>query len=528
MQHDRAGDFYTPLPWVGKAHEYIKKHNMLTGDIQTWDPCAGQGNLLFPPQYTLPHMILSTIQDDDINVLKALSLPEDTQIFQCDFLNTLDYPPEIKHRLLHHKNWLFIMNPPFIVGNDLGASFGSGSVKTGVSDNLIKDEMKELKLHQACQNTSTQFMFRILQIVKEYDLNAIVGTFSNASFLTGMNYANFREVWEEVFGFQGGFCFPSTEFDGLKKKWPVVFTVWKTGAPPGPVRVDVYEGINNMTGKKAFVPAEQPLSKWVDRPSKTIIRPPVSSALTIHAAKGRSDKMAKDAIGHLAWNANNVRDAHLAAILSGPSHSGHGWSITKYNFSQSMVAFAAAKLVKEDWLNNRDEFNVPDNYHDDYEEFYYDSVIYALFHSSNQTVSLGDVAYNGKVYDIRNEFFWIPGDHFATFDIPDDVRSDMWIPRDTFVSKWVHCNYNALSQEAQRVVSAATEIVKVSAPYRLDKNVDMKYQLDRWDAGWYQIHQGLTKVKSAEFVEELNEFYRNYRLLETNMERIHKRLGILP
>jgi len=530
MLHSKAGNFYTPLPWVAKAHEYIKKHTSLTGNVQVWDPCAGMGNLLLPPKYILPNMILSTLEEDDVKHLWSLDFPSETPIFKYDFLNGIDteLPQEVQQRLREKKTWLFIMNPPFITGNDLAASFGTGSVKTGVSDNFVKEAMKDLKLHQACQNTSAQFMFRILQLVQDYELDATVATFSNASFLTGVNYSRFREIWEEVFGFQDGFCFPSIEFEGLKKKWPVLFTVWKTGAPSVPVEVDIFETSLTTSGKKFFGPANNPLSKWIARPSRSIVRPPMSSAMTIHHSKSRSNKMADGAIGHLAWNANNVRDAHLAAILSGPTNSGHGWSITKYNFSQSMVALACAKLVQEDWLNNRDEFNVPDNMHEKYEEFYYDSVIYSLFHNANQTVSLGDISYLGKTYDITNEFFWIPGRYFASFDLPDEIKKQMESPRDTFVSKWINCNIKAFSVQAKKVIDSANRLVELSASHRLDKTIDSKYQLDRWDAGWYQIRYGLLNPNSSKFHSGLYDFDVAFKKLETNLRSTYKLLKILP
>ena len=118
--------------------------------------------------------------------------------------------------------------------------------------------------------------------------------------------------------------------------------------------------------------------------------------------------MGRRLTGVLQLVANDVQNsAQKVALPSGPSSDGNGWSITSDNIGASLVCFAARKLIKATWLNNRDEFEQPDTASDEYMQFAADAAVWALFHGLNQTSSLGKVTYENATYDVPNHFFWI-------------------------------------------------------------------------------------------------------------------------
>lgn len=50
---------------------------------------------------------------------------------------------------------------------------------------------------------------------------------------------------------------------------------------------------------------------------------------------------------------------------------------------------------------------VPNTEHPDYAQWQSDCIVYSLFNSKSQQSSLRSVYYNGKDWDIYNEFFWL-------------------------------------------------------------------------------------------------------------------------
>ena len=58
-------------------------------------------------------------------------------------------------------------------------------------------------------------------------------------------------------------------------------------------------------------------------------------------------------------------------------------------------------------MQNNDEYLVPNESNEHYNEFVNDSIIYSLFQSKSNQSSLRNIDYKGKKYDIKNEFFWL-------------------------------------------------------------------------------------------------------------------------
>src|SRR5690606_4922157 len=100
-------------------------------------------------------------------------------------------------------------------------------------------------------------------------------------------------------------------------------------------------------------------------------------------------------------------NAIRVALFSSAFSDGHGVGIVKGNFKHSIMAFAARKLVVVNWLNNKDEYFAPNENHPEFDQFYYDSIVYSLFNNSSQQSSLRQIDYKGKKWDIKNEFFWM-------------------------------------------------------------------------------------------------------------------------
>jgi len=536
-----TGEFFTPLPYAALAHEYLTKsipdryegngvHHSMYDDFNWWDPACGTGNLTLDCPPTMQgKLFMSTLNKEDVDVILNAGQNPNATVFQYDFLNQGDdeLPEDLQEALKDGKPWVFILNPPYAGGTGLGMH------KKDCSDTLIVEQMQALKLAHACQNPMTQFVFRIQQLSEQYNLETSIGLFSKALLWTGTGLGAFRQLFRQRFTPTGGFCFHCSEFQGTSGSWPIVYTIWKTEVTKDEVVIDILDGPDTITGAKTFSPAGEPLSKWVDRPKATIVRPPMNGALgTVEREQVSLDKTALDSIAYLRWQGSDVQHStSLCFILSEPYQGGHGWSTTPENFFDSMVAYSARKLVKQTWLNDKDEFSVPNIEHQDYDQWALDAIVWSLFHGSNNTSSLGNITYKKENYDIPNHFFWMtPAEMMEINNLPRPIWQQCRTATTRFVSKWIQGK--TFSEDAAALLELGKDLVVSSAPHRMDALP--KFQLDRWDAGWYQIRMGLFGSKDVPFqqpiemVEKMEQFKVAHKELGNRLRPMIYELGFLP
>lgn len=547
-----TGEFFTPLAYASLAHAYLARtiedrsagggaHHSMYDDFNWWDPACGTGNLTLDcPPSMKGALFMSTLNQEDVDVIKSSGQNPNAEVFAFDFLNLgdADLPDSLKAALKNGKPWIFLLNPPYARGTGGNGLKDEEKVRAGMADTAVGSRMAKAKLGAGCQNLMSQFAFRISEIVNGYGLVARIGLFSKGLLWTGSGLGPFRDMFYSTFDPLGGFCFHCSEFQGASGAWPVVFTTWGmfgTGAPTRNVEVDVLDGPDTVVGRKVFKPARNPLSKWVPRPKGTVLRPPMNGALGVADKQGvRKDTAPPDALGYLRQTANDVQNSGSGVfLLPSPDVNGYGWSITPGNFHDSMVCFAARKLVKPTWLNDRDEFSVPDTSHPAYARFALDAVVWSLFHGSNQTSSLGNAVYKGVAYDIPNHFFWMtPAEMMAVDGLPRPLWQQCRTAVPRFASGWLAEHAPALSPDAAELVSLAKGLVAASAPFR--PSALPKFQLDRWDAGWYQIRMGLyggTAVpfqQPPEMLDLMARFKQAHKSLGDRLRPMIYTLGMLP
>lgn len=290
------------------------------------------------------------------------------------------------------------------------------------------------------------------------------------------------------------------------------------------------------TGTKVFRQALNPLTNFVVRPKNTEPALPMVSWYPKLEGNVRLDKQALNSLGFLQYHSNDVcQSAQQVKLVSGVLSDGHGWSITPEIFHKSLICFGLRKLVKPNWLNNRDQFDIPPAHilqGTAWEDFSYDVVIYALFHNANYTSSLDPVVYKDNTFELRNNFFWMMPEEFRniqgmpTKTVQDALRSS--IP---YTAQWLEDNKKKFSSDAFRVLCLAKWLVIHSASKRI--NANPKYQLHRWDAGRYQIFHGLfgkdvTFKPTEQMQETMKEFKELYIALGDRLRPKLYQFGILP
>lgn len=505
------GEYYTPIPYTTIAHDYIAetlgdKNWWKTGKYRLWDMAAGTGNLeYYLPAEAYKYMYLSTMHDGDVRFLKrtfkgALCFQYDylnddiDSLFNEVFLSATKMPKQLENDLKNPDiTWIILINPPFATSQDKS---NASSGKAGVSDTVIRKKMhlKEFNLGETSRELFAQFLFRIHHEFKHK--KAYLCLFSKLKYINANNDQRLRD---KIFyyHFERGFMFDSRAFNGVTGKFPVgcliwnlamqenlneqniILDVWDRSTPPVKVAQKRIPSIERSTF----------LNKWVERPDATIEFPPFSSAINVNAdKKDIRDRIAKGFICSMCSKGNDVQNINYVALFSGPYGSAGAWSVTPDNFEHSMVIFAVKKSTKQYWYNDRDQFMQPNC--ELPQDFVNDCVVYSLFHSANQTVSLQHVKYKGKEYNIPNHLFPFLITEVKKWKCSDpDITSGISADSDRFAALWLQ--NKTLTQEAQQVIDAAREMYKEFYEKSALLNTN-KYNVGAWDAGLYQIKACLT------------------------------------
>ena len=273
-----------------------------------------------------------------------------------------------------------------------------------------------------------------------------------------------------------------------------------------------------------------PASDWVRleiKNLKTFDAPQFSSPQTINP--NGIGKITKDYIGYFFNNANNVAsNVQGVSIFSSAYSAAHGLSITHSNLFKVTCLFTARKLIKGDWTNWYDEYLTPNQEHEQFEQFKYDSLVYSLFESKSNQSSLRQVTYKDKLWDIKNEFFWMSVEEMKQL-ADDNGYDNLYNDARTSPNRHVYNLlfgeeriYDKLSPDAKLVLDKASELVRKSIQARQLMS-DNENHLDSWDAGYAQ----LKLVWKEYFSEDFKEFRQMYKNLEDRMRPLVYELGFL-
>lgn len=200
-------------------------------------------------------------------------------------------------------------------------------------------------------------------------------------------------------------------------------------------------------------------------------------------------------------------------------------SMVGYNALKCTALFAARALINCEWYNCKDEYMKPNTEHPKYKEYENDSIIISLFHSKSQQSSLRQIKYDNKIWDIRNEFFWLSKHQMMELAKEynyEELYNDALISNERFIYKYL--NTITLSKEAQAVLDKATELLIKGFKYRQQENDEHReYHLNTFDASFYQ-----NKIIWKKYLpNEYNEFQKLFKILCDKVRPMVYELGFL-
>jgi hypothetical protein len=131
-------------------------------------------------------------------------------------------------------------------------------------------------------------------------------------------------------------------------------------------------------------------------------------------------------------------------------------------------------------------------------------VVWSLFSGSNQTSALKNVSYLGGIYQIKNNFYPFKLEEIKNWEIKDpDFRQQLTKDENRFVAEWL--SKNDLSDEAKEVIEKAKVVYQLFYS-NLNQMSTIKWKIDSWDAGWYQIRRCLAEHNLAsDEIKELSK-----------------------
>lgn len=528
------GEFYTPTLFVDYAHDMISKEfgEDWKEKYVVWDNSAGTKNLT--RDYYFKELYCSTLEQAELDISKQYN--KEATSFQFDFLNdSLDKLPKgLIEAFEQNKPIIFFMNPPYATT----CNFGNKNKAEEGNDTIINGIMKENGMKRCSDNLYAQFLYRIMMIKEQYNLTDVhICLFSPTLFLTGSSFETFRNVFFKDFAYNVGVQFKASHFADVADSWGISFSIWKNGETAvknnfNYMLIDNIDGEIKVVDEKVVynVDGQKTASLWVKedvKKFKTEDAPQMTSGINYKPNKdGCRGNLVKNAIGFFYNNSNNVdKNAQNVGMFTSCFSSGTGCSILPINFTRCTSLFAARKLIEKNWVNSKDEYLAPNTEHPKWQEFENDSIVYSLFHSTSNQSSLRQVEYKGKLWDIKNEFFWMSREEMMS--LANENRNDICY-QDANVSTDRYV-YNllqniTLSHEAQLVLDKACELVRKTFKYRMMFDEDNEnYQINNWDCGWYQI-----KTLAKEYAkDDFEEFKTLYKKLSDKMRPMVYELGFL-
>lgn len=292
---------------------------------------------------------------------------------------------------------------------------------------------------------------------------------------------------------------------------------------------DVDGKITTLRRKTIYAANGRSASGWARSTcQERLDRPQLSSAVTVVGRASNDSRIGAAALGCFVANSNIVQYNQVKVLLLSSSYSSTwGYSIDEENFRRVAALFCARKAIKPNWLNDKDEYLVPDTEHPDYEQWNNDAIVYALFNSASQQSALRGIAYKGKTWDIQNQFFWMSrelmqreANHHGFNAMYQDAKR---LPEDMFVWK-IRERSPCFSVDAENLLGEAGELVMASLEFRAAwHKVHPEHHLNAWNAGWAQ----LKPVLKRHLPEQYKAFTEGYRKFEARMRAGVYKFGFL-
>jgi hypothetical protein len=221
-------------------------------------------------------------------------------------------------------------------------------------------------------------------------------------------------------------------------------------------------------------------------------------------------------VAHFLCHGNDLQQAGtLTALFSSTHDIGYtgAYFVTPENLWQAAIVFSVRRLIKPTWLNDRDQFLQPSQPPPD--EFKSDCLIWMLFNGSNLTAGADGLRWNDRDWSLTN--------HFIPF-IEAEVGAKARFESDFMVGYMAGMIF---SSQAKAVLDEGRKLFRRYHETSFPNKIRQEYQLNRPDAGWYQVRRALEAYGDTEFTD-FDPFKAAYADLSAKLRPQVFELGFLP
>lgn len=525
------GAFYTPLHIVDKAYDQLNA--TLGADWQqkyiVWDMCAGVGNLE-AKHSNLRNVFMSTLDAEDVTIMRSNPAFAGAEIFQYDYLNDdvtdfgeIDYslsgklPKALQQAIADAREGkkgakpiLVLINPPYAEATNDNTAKGVASDGSGAKERVAKTRLAvSLK---ADYGKATNELFA--QFVARIDLEiptATLAMFSTLKYVISPTLEQFRKTWQAKF--LSGFVVHSRAFDSVPGNFPIAFLVWDTGVNLAVTDIEtrVLDKDGQEEGEKKFITStgRKLLTDWIIRPRSNREQVvPLKNALTTATATKdlRGTRWSDGALAYMWCNSNDLQQANKTALFSSGFNGGHGLFVNTENLWQAAIVFSVRRLIKPTWLNDRDQFLQPSQPLTD--DFKSDCLVWMLSGADG-------LRWNDRDWSLTNHF--IP---FTEAEVGAKARFES-----DFMVRYMAGM--AFSPEATAVMDEGRKLFQRFHATRFPNKIREDLKLNRADAGWYQVRRALEAYGDIELTD-FDPFKAAYAALTAKLRPQVYELGFLP
>ena len=365
---ERKGAFFTPRKWVELSQKYLTDYlgENWQEDYYIWDCAAGTGNLLAGLTNRF-NIYASTLDQADINVMHeridhGANLLK-SHVFQFDFLND-DFTklPQSLQDIINdeekRKKLVIYINPPYA---EVSSKAEKG--KVGVNQNKTHSKYSAI-LGTAGRELFAQFLIRIYS-----EINGVtIAEFSTLKILQGSAFLSLKNYFQAKL--EKMFLAPADTFDNVKGQFPIGFKIWNTNNKEifTSILTDIYDKNGIFIGTKGLfsLTKDQYINKFI----------------SLYKSTNENNIGFMDGI-----NGNDFQHNNIVYILNSKEQvpNPRGIWINKNNLVPISIYFSVRKVIKANWLNDRDQFLKPNfNWQTDI-EFHNDCLAFTLFNNDIQS-----------------------------------------------------------------------------------------------------------------------------------------------
>lgn len=510
-------DYVWDLTTDNSNHIFLVRRN----GKQCFSSNCGSGNLLRTAGLSTDKLYLSTLQEDDVELVRNTPEYAGANVFQLDFLSGIDYdvvntefldklPPRLKEVIINDEPLIIYANPPY---------------KSGLAKSTdVGRYMIDIGLGKPAYDIFYQFCWRVMHFVEMFNLsNCYYGFFSPLTLFTGSNANVLLTEFERCFEFIDGMCLSAQEFSDTSDSivWGIGYSLWKSrgGYFRDAIRKDIYlekKRKADSTGSKIisegkilYEPPRQKLSEWVV--PKDIMFYEQAPLMTSHLTFKGSDvgdkvarfsgKLAVNALGSLMVGNTLTRSSDQSAVLSMPTTIQYV-SITEENFWRCVSSYAFRRVIEAGWAIAKKEISAPNEKAEGYDIWVKNALVIFLFDWKSMMSSIRDVEWGGLTYTVRNKLFYCSKEEVIAncqdAKILRDIEENP--PQNEFMLKMIGESEKYWGEPVRDLFNFCKQYTLFS--YNSRSSVDYTCSLDSWDAGFQQIRAGLW---NDELQEKLSE-----------------------